>query len=146
MVLSGTVSRQLVYGRDQQKTKRGLILGAVLFVGSYLFWRLPGLSDTAYDVVPVDVIGGGFALVFVVAAVHAAQNRGLLISWLLVFLPVFGATLSFVGVGLQSPTPGEQIALIVAIPLAAALLVGTAGYLLGRGVAHILRSAGTEPS
>lgn len=123
----------------------GLVLGVVLFIVTYLFWRLPGVSDTAYDVLPVDVIGGGFALVFLVAAVHAARNRGLLISWLLVFLPVLGATMNFVGVGLQSPTPGEQITFIVAIPLAAALVLGTAGYLLGRGVAHILESAGTEP-
>lgn len=146
MSLSVTVSRQLVSGRDQRSTKIGLAVGVVLFVGSYLFWRLPGVSEAAYDVLPVDVIGGGFALLFLVAAVHAAYNRGLLVSWLLVFLPVFGASLSFVGVGLQSPALGEQVALIVAIPLAAALLLGTAGYLLGRGVEHILRSAGTEPA
>lgn len=140
-----TVPRQLVYGRDEHATRRGLVLGVVLFVLSYLFWRLPGVSDTAYDVLPVDVIGGGFALVVLVAAVHAARNRGLLVSWLLVFLPVLGATMNFVGVGLQSPTPGEQIMFIVAIPLAAALLLGTAGYLVGRGVAHVLQSAGEPP-
>lgn len=123
----------------------GLVLGVVLFVVSYLFWRLPGVSDAAYDVLPVDVIGGGLALVFLVSAAHAAQNQGLLVSWLLVFLPVLGATMNFVGVGLQSPNPGEQIAFILAIPLATALLLGTAGYLIGRGVAHVLRSAGTEP-
>jgi|GEM_PF-2643580 len=144
MPVNSAASRQLVYGREERKTKIGLVVGAVLFIGSYLFWRLPGVSDTAYDVLPVDVIGGGFALLLLVAAVHAASNRGLLVSWLLVFLPVFGASLNFVGVGLQSPTLGEQVALIVAIPLAAALLLGTAGYLLGRGVEHILRSAGTE--
>lgn len=143
MSLNDTVSRQFVFGRDERKTKLGLVLGAVLFLGSYLFWRLPGVSEAAYDVLSVDVIGGGFALVFLVAAVHAAQNRGLLICWLLVFLPVFGATLSFVGVGLQTPTLGERAVLIVAIPLAAALLLGTAGYLVGRGVEHILRLAGT---
>lgn len=145
MPLNITVPRQFVYGRDERATRLGLVLGVVLFVVSYLFWRLPGVSDTAYDVLPVDVIGGGFALVFGIAAVHAARNRGLLVSWLLVFLPVLGATMNFVGVGLQSPTPGEQIMFIVAIPLAAALLLGTAGYLVGRGVAHILRSAGETP-
>lgn len=146
MPLSGTVSRQLVFGRDQRSTKIGLTIGAVLFVGSYLFWRLLGVAEAAYDVLPVDVIGGGFALLLLIAAVHAAYNQGLLISWLLVFLPVFRASLSFVGVGLQSPALGEQVALIVAIPLGAALLLGTAGYLLGRGVENILRSTGTEPA
>lgn len=146
MPMNGTASRQLVYGRDERKTKIGLVVGAVLFIGSYLLWRLPGVSETAYDVLPVDVIGGGFALVLLVAAVHAASNRGLLVSWLLVFLPVFGASLNFVGVGLQSPALGERVALIVAIPLAAALLLGTAGYLLGRGADHVLQSSGTDPT
>lgn len=102
------------------------------------------MSEAAYDPFPVDVIGGGFVLLGLVAAVYALQNQGLFISWLLVFLPVFGATLSFVGVGLQSPAPGEQIVLILTIPLVSALLLGTGGYLLGRGIQHILQSAGQE--
>lgn len=144
MASNGTTVRQLVYGRDRRKTELGLVFAGVLFLASYLFWRLPGVSEAAYDLLVVDVVVGGFALLVLVAAVHAYGNRGLLVSWLLVFLPVLGASLNFVGVGLQTPATAETVALALAIPAASALLLGTGGYLLGRGIRRVARSAGPD--
>jgi len=138
------ISRQTLYGRDRTATATGLLLAGVLFVAFYLFWRLPGVSAAAYDLLPVDVIGGGIAGLLTVAALQAHYNDGIVVIWVLVFLPVLGATMNFVGVGLQSPTLWERLALIVAIPAVAALLIGTGGYLLGSGSRYVVRSAGTD--
>jgi hypothetical protein len=142
MAVSNIISNRILYGRDRGKTRLGLLLGGLLFLSSYLFWGFPGVSEAAYDLFPIDVIGGGLALLVLVAGGYASQNDGVLISWLLVFLPVLGATLHFAGVGLQTPDSGEQIAFILAIPLVSALLLGTGGYLLGRGIYRLRRSAG----
>lgn len=145
-IVAAAGSHRLWYGRRTRDTNAGLLVAGALFVVFYLFWRLPGVSETAYDVLPVDVIGGGIALLLLVAAVQAARNQGLLVSWLLVYLPFLGATLNLVGVGFQSPSAVETVGLVVAIPLAGTLIVGTAGYLLGRGTDRVLRSAGAEPA
>lgn len=123
--------RGLVYGREKTRTAWGVTIAGGLFILSYFFWGLPGVSATAYDVLPVDVIGAGLALLVLVTAWQAYWNHGLIVNWLLVFFPVLGATLNFVGVGLQSPTGWERLGLTVAIPVLAALLLGTIGYLLG---------------
>lgn len=134
----------MLYGRDKTITSRSLAISGLLFIISFLFWRIPGISDRAYDLLPVDVIGGGFAALLIIAMIQAHLNEGLLISWLLVFLPALGATLNFVGVGLTSGEPLFKIGVIIGLPVGIALIVGTTGFLVGRGLHHIVTSTGTR--
>ena len=136
--------RSTLYGRDKSITAWSLAISGLLFVISYLFWRLPGISDSAYDFLPVDVIGGGFAALLIIATLQAYFNEGLPISWLLVFLPAFGATVNFVGVGLQSGDPLTEIGLIIGLPVVIALVLGTAGFFVGRSTRFIISSAGAR--
>jgi hypothetical protein len=131
----------LLYGRTRSNTARGIILAGVLFTVSFLFWRLPDVSNSAYDILPVDVIGGGFVALLLIATVQAYYNEGLLVSWLLVTLPAFGATINHVGVGLTSPDPLTTVGLVVGIPVVIGFVVGTSGFLVGRSVRCVILSA-----
>lgn len=139
-----TFRRATLYGQDKTLTVRSLAISGLLFVISYLFWRIPGISDSAYDLLPVDVIGGGFAALLIIATLQAYLNEGLLISWLLVLLPALGATINFVGVGLTSGDPLIKIGAIIGLPVVIALIVGTAGFFVGRVVHYIVSSAGAR--
>lgn len=133
------LSRAVLYGRKQPYTTWAVTIAGGFFVLSYFFWAIPGVSATASELLPVDVIGTSLTLLVLLTGVHAYWNRGLVINWLLVFFPVLGATLNFVGVGLQ--TPGiERLGLTLALPVLTALLLGTTGYLLGRRLHHIFGS------
>ena len=94
------LEHSVLYGQDQTLTTRGLAASGLLFVISYIFWRLPGISESTYEFLPVDVIGGGFAALLVIAAIQAFYNKGIIVSWSLVLLPTFEASVNFVGVGL----------------------------------------------
>lgn len=144
MLFAHTISPRLLYGRDRVATKGGLVLAGLLFVVSYLFWRLPDVSEAAYDLLPVDVIGGGIVLLVLVVAAHASLNDGLIVSWLLVFFPLLGATLNLVGVGLTSSDPLAVVALSVGIPLGGAFIIGTGGHLVGAGLRYIVTAAGVD--
>ncbi|MFC7156182.1 hypothetical protein ACFQPA_12085 [Halomarina halobia] len=110
------------------------MIAITLLIFAYLFWAIEGVSSAAYDLSPIDVIGGGLALLLLLATIQAYYNDGLLISWLLVFLPVFGTALSGVGVGLIRPTPMKSFGLAIGIALFAALTLGTVGFLLGTAI------------
>jgi len=136
------LEHSVLYGQDQILTTRGLAASGLLFVISYIFWRLPGISESAYEFLPVDVIGGGFAALLVIAAIQAFYNKGIIVSWSLVLLPTFGASVNFVGVGLQSGDPLLKIGLILGLPMTIALILGSTGFLVGRGIDYIVSSAG----
>ncbi len=112
-------------------------MAVALFVLSYVLWRFPRLSEAAYDL-GVDVIVGGFVLAFASAALYAYANEGIVGCWLLVSLPVLGATLNRVGVGLTSATPLELYGLAVAIAVLAGVALGTAGFLFGTGLRRLV--------
>ena len=142
--LFSRVPPRLLYGRNGAATKGGLVLAGLLFVLSYLFWRLPGVSEAAYDLLPVDVIGGGIVVLLLLAAAHAYLNDGLIVSWLLVFGSLLGATLNRVGVGLTSSDPLAVLALSAGLPLGGAVIIGTSGHLVGVGLRMLIRAAAVD--
>lgn len=122
-------------GRD---TKRSLLLSGViiaLFILSYLGailvdqsnWMPQGFSKAILSIAIVAVPLG------VMAAANAVWNDGYVLSWLLVFAPVFGWLLSNAA-SQEGPLGVGQIFFSLGIAIFAATIVGTIGYTIGVGL------------
>lgn len=133
--------RDTLFGRNRTGTFLGLGFAMMLFIGIFILrgWAEMAEGETfgtlpISDVVFVVVVGGGFA------AVTAFWNDGLLLSWLLVFCPVIAWVWpNFV----QGPVFFKAVVHPFALAAVAAILAGTAGYVIGRRI-HMKTSLFTE--
>lgn len=129
-----SIQDRYLYGDDLTVSRRWVGASAILFIVSYVFWWVPGLSELGYNLLPIDVIGGGIGLIFLLALYQAYSNDGLFLCWLLIFAPVLGATLNHVGVGLTSMSPLIAYSLSVVISLLTAVGLGTVAF----GIAQLI--------
>ena len=87
----------------------------------------------------VRTTGGWIAMALIpigtfLAVTQADNNQGLLICWILVFVPLFALIANGFGVGIFSePTAAEWIVMGVRIGGSIALVLGTVAFVLGIG-------------
>lgn len=141
---SAAVLPRFFIGRDIHTTARWVV-GAtgefvVLFLGTWL------------GILPFDFgIGGpaGIAALLVVmagpATVSAFRNRGLLVSWILAFAPVFGVFLALQLGATLYPAPDNPPVYALGVSLLFAIPVGTASFLVGLVTHHIHQQFRSRP-
>jgi hypothetical protein len=122
-------------GRSQEFSLRFLKISAVtLILGalSALFGHM--VSETVLTIVgPVAMV---LVPIFALLAIyHTYQNQGLVVSWVLLFVPLFVMIIHGFGVGLFSePTLVEWFRMGVLMGGGYALVVGTIAFLIGFAV------------
>lgn len=125
-------------GRDLATSRRAVAaatVGAVVLAGVWL-------GTAAFDVVlrAIGPFGPAQWLLFGLVAAAAGQayvNDGLLVSWAVIFVPLFALAMGSIGVGLA----GEGLAAVVGVigypvlvAAVGAVTVGTVGFLSGVGL------------
>lgn len=132
----------LLGGRDRALSRRAAILTVGGSVALAVVWL--GLRSFEIVIPAVGPIGPapafGLALIGA-AAIQAYYNDGLVISWLIVFVPIAVFGLGIVGIGLAGEGL-DRIAGIIGYPvligIVGALVLGTGGFVLGAGLRRVV--------
>lgn len=125
----------LLLGDDLNRTKRWTAIAVGLFVLVSLFY-LFGYYRPVYTVVSGHVfIYGSAAILILLAAWQASQNRGVLVSLLMCVAPVSALFIQIVaeGQGVSNPSPVGILLLGIGWGIAFGAPLGIVGYLVGRG-------------
>lgn len=154
---------RVLLGVDHQQLVRWSLLAGGLFVTSasliyvtHQFYPLPVEGVTLFEVFfAIGALNTNFLLGIVVvlgwlglAMVPASRSAGLLVSWVLIFGPLFGASMTdwvLEGISGSGPLVDATFALVFALVFA--LILGTIGFLIGRGARLAFerrRSSGTQ--
>lgn len=153
--------RVLVGQIPEQSTRWGILAGGLFVLASVVFYstypslQLPIVGvDLIALVIPIDAIAADYATGLAVvlawiglAAWPAYQRNGLLVSWALLFGPIFGAL--FTRYVVFDPSGGGRLFDFVAavlVALSIVLLLGTGGYLLGSGLRWVVDQHGSLAS
>lgn len=130
----------------------GLLLGAAAIVGSVPeappTMTTVSVPELFFPLAPIysnPVVGAVIVLAWVtLAAVPTLRGAGLLVAWAVVFAPLFGGTgLHYVRSGISGGGLAVDVTLAVVAASAFAVVLGSAGFVLGRSIQAVsrLRSA-----
>lgn len=132
----------ILVGYDRAISKRLCKLSGGLFVLTMAIGLRYGSLWPVGTIAGVMWIAGGIVLLFLLAVASAHLNKGVLVSWVLVFGPVYGWLLHpFLASGPNAAVLSVwAIAESSLLALLIALTVGTLGYLLGEELRRALLS------
>ncbi|SHH15260.1 hypothetical protein [Halobaculum gomorrense] len=132
----------------------GLLLGAAGVVGSVPestpVTATVSVPELFYPLAPIDgdpVVGVVVVLAWTgLAAAPALRGGGLLLSWAVVFAPLFGGTgLDYLRDGISGGGPAVDLALAFIAASAFAVVLGTVGFTVGRSLRAVRRSRSVTP-
>lgn len=139
---SPTAIPRRLLGRDRRERRRWSVLAVVEFAVLFTaIWAgilrvVMGFAGAMAVVILLGVMVGP-------AAVAAARNDGLLVSWLLAVAPLFGVFLAIQLHGGISPAPERPALYALGTALLFALPIGTIAYLAGRIARWVRESFGS---
>lgn len=145
---------RVLLGRNRREAVRWLLGAVVLSLVTFgatamvhSVRRSVGRQWSALGV-GVEFVAGVAILFAVLAAVHAYRNGGLLVGWALVFGPSFAVWAVVFSLPLHPTVWGQLSSMYVPTVLsaAAAVVVGTGGFLLGVGARRLARASVAERS
>lgn len=129
--------KSLLVGKSRKMMVRFLLLtaGVVLMILGLVIARdYLGVTLTAF--VPQGISIYLIPAVFVLAAIYAYYNDGVVISWVIIFTPLFFAFVNYIGSGIaigNNPTQIEWILSSASGGLLYAIILGTFAFILGAG-------------
>lgn len=147
--VSDLILRLLVGDESSRPAAWGVRAGVLFFgTGLLIYLTRPGVPlplDELYFreiLIPLEVLDDPFAVAVVVIAGWtglamwpAYRKEGLLLSWLVTFGPLFGASLAdFVLDGISGSGPLVDASFAFLLALVHTVLIGTCGFVLGRGL------------
>lgn len=132
--------RTLLIGRRESVAQRYLIVAVVLLIGVFLSFT----AGFSWEMLPIPsqlaaIIGAG--LIVFLAALHAFQNDGVLVSIALSVGPITGLFIQIVSEGMTGPvTPEKAVLLGLMWGVVFGIPLGVVGYILGAGGQRVFGS------
>lgn len=119
-----------VAGRDAAGVRRSLAGATLLGLAFFVAWIVTAVFRVPLQEFAYRTFGflGAFVLMTAAATVVAYTNGGLVLSWAAAFAPAFGFAL---GVGVPRFNPVAVVLLALVYPSIAAVVFGTAGFVIG---------------
>lgn len=131
------VTSSVLSGQDIETSRRVLIGSSVLFAILGCSWLIQAILAVDFTLLGSPYLfGAGLVTLVVLAAGNAYWNEGLLISWLLVFLPICSLSFYGIGVALRTGTWSTAVGGILfglLVGVIGALTIGSVGHLIGIG-------------